>query len=1116
MPSPQSGWIWKEVETPGKFELVVSAGGLVAETLRQIESISSGAVQKIAETSKSVWDQTVLVASDIRDSLKGFNTELRQRVGSTVASIWAKAHSPVLAAIDVHVPTDADVLSFDLSVLNGGASDTLLVAIGSDVIAEIDLTAQTLVAGDRFDLWLGDHAGETITLNFYMPSDAPSSAEFLISNLNFISLNKPPIVQPVAAQSVDERTLLTFDVLGTDPDGDELTYSLDQGAPPGASIDAVTGRFTWTPTEDQGPGVYELVLFVTDNGPGNLSTAQFITITVNEVNDAPTNIALSTNTVAENAASAMIGTVTVTDPDANDTHTIVVSDSRFEVAAGQLKLKAGQSLNFEATPTINLDITATDAGGLGFTKTFTIAVTNVNEVPTNITLSATIVAENAAGATIGAVTVTDPDANDTHTFVVSDNRFEIAAGQLKSKAGQSLNFEATPTINLDITATDAGGLAFTKSFTIAVTNVNEAPTNITLSATIVAENAAGATIGAVMVTDPDANDTHTFVISDNRFEIAAGQLKLKAGQSLNFEATPSISLDIAATDAGGLNFTKSFTITVTNINELPTNIVLSTNAVAENAAGAAIGAVTVTDPDANDTHTFVVSDNRFEIAAGQLKLKAGQSLNFEATPSVSLDITPTDAGGLQFTKSFTITVTNVNEVPTNIRLSASTVAENVAGATIGTVTVTDPDANDTHTFIVSDSRFEIAAGQLKLKAGQSLNFETAPTINLDITATDAGGLAFTKSFTITVTNVNEAPTNIALSATIVAENAAGATIGAVTVTDPDANDTHTFVVSDNRFEIAAGQLQLKAGQSLDFEVTPSVSLDITATDAGGLELTRSFTITVTNVNEAPTAISLTNAAAKENTPGLVIGRLAVTDEDAGDTHTLTVLNDDFELDGDVLRLKEGRSLIYDENDPTIIVPVTAVDSGGLSYTEQIAIVVLPHPLPWRNDAIPTDANADGSVSPLDALVIINYINEHGPGRLPVPPPTTIVFYYDTNGDGSVSPVDVLIVINLLNANSVSNEGKSPVPPVVVPAVPSIDSSTSIVDSIERTLTSDTARADAFFSSLPGHSQEYLQFADAGKRTTDTNDGDLEELLDDLLAFKPLAATEDILAKWPVT
>ena len=72
--------------------------------------------------------------------------------------------------------------------------------------------------------------------------------------------------------------------------------------------------------------------------------------------------------------------------------------------------------------------------------------------------------------------------------------------------------------------------------------------------------------------------------------------------------------------------------------------------------------------------------------------------------------------------------------------------------------------------------------------------------------------------------------------------------------------------------------------------------------------------------------------------------------------------------------------------------------------------------PWQNPADPLDVNADGTVSPLDALIVINDLNTSGSRPLPaepvepnVPPP-----YLDVNGDGFLSPVDALIVINQLN------------------------------------------------------------------------------------------------------
>ncbi|NBG97148.1 hypothetical protein GTQ45_15530, partial [Pyruvatibacter mobilis] len=89
-------------------------------------------------------------------------------------------------------------------------------------------------------------------------------------------------------------------------------------------------------------------------------------------------------------------------------------------------------------------------------------------------------------------------------------------------------------------------------------------------------------------------------------------------------------------------------------------------------------------------------------------------------------------------------------------------AENAAGAVVGTLTTTDPDAGDTHTYAVSDDRFEVVDGQLKLKDGVSLDHEAADTISLDVTTTDAGGLSRTETFTISVSDENEVATDIAL------------------------------------------------------------------------------------------------------------------------------------------------------------------------------------------------------------------------------------------------------------------------------------------------------------------------------------------------------------------
>jgi len=71
-------------------------------------------------------------------------------------------------------------------------------------------------------------------------------------------------------------------------------------------------------------------------------------------------------------------------------------------------------------------------------------------------------------------------------------------------------------------------------------------------------------------------------------------------------------------------------------------------------------------------------------------------------------------------------------------------------------------------------------------------------------------------------------------------------------------------------------------------------------------------------------------------------------------------------------------------------------------------------MPFHNPLIATDVNGDFSISPLDALVVINRLNSQGSGSLSGQTRNDTNSFVDTDNDNRLSPLDALVVINAIN------------------------------------------------------------------------------------------------------
>jgi hypothetical protein len=104
-----------------------------------------------------------------------------------------------------------------------------------------------------------------------------------------IDQNSVPLLTAVpTAATIPELQPYTFDADAADADlpAQPLTFSL-LGGPSGATIDATTGVFLWTPTEAQGPGDYTFTVRVSD---GLANTDQLVTLQVTEVSEGSLDI----------------------------------------------------------------------------------------------------------------------------------------------------------------------------------------------------------------------------------------------------------------------------------------------------------------------------------------------------------------------------------------------------------------------------------------------------------------------------------------------------------------------------------------------------------------------------------------------------------------------------------------------------------------------------------------------------------------------------------------------------------------------------------------------------------------------------------------------------------
>ncbi|XP_069100904.1 protocadherin Fat 4-like isoform X2 [Argopecten irradians] len=705
--------------------------------------------------------------------------------------------------------------------------------------------------------------------------------------------------------------------------------------------------------------------------------------------------------ISENeAVGTSVYQLTATDADTGDVVTYsLLTGSGFTVTGDVVYTNT--AFDFETTQSYALQFSATDTTRNTVTSpTLTVTITDYNDnTPTfSPAIYSKIIPENSAsGTSIAALTCTDAD-NGTN----ADCNLSIQSGDDTAAkftiSGTTIETTGTPTdyeslsaqnyiYSLVVIATDnpaaSAGTALTGTayvyVTITGTNDNTPSISGTTPSSIsVAENSAvGTTVAAIQASDADDGDdgilTYSIIGGNSgaMFGVGTTTGEIYLTQALDYETTTSYSLTVQATDGGTPtdSATAVVTVTVTDVNDntpVCPSLTYTYSVLETTTSGTTVATLACSDADGPSVIYSITSGNSescFTISTADLNTAC--TLDYDTgSQSYTLGI---DASDGTTSSSITVYISLTAENDNTPSFAAGPTIPLAESTSIGTVvttyTATDDDASphDIVSYAITavtnsgSSLFAIDTTSGSITLVQLLDYETATSYDIEVTATDGGSSTATGTVTVSVTDVNEnspvcSPSSY--TATQSETSSIGATVATLVCTDADTADTVSYAFisgnTGNDFSVsAAGVITLS--NALDYDAgTQTYTLLLTASD-GTNSATATVAVTVGAENEAtPTFASpITTTLQEDDGIGTSVTTYTASDNDASPHNIVSYAisaatnggTSYFSIDQTSGYIQLAQSLDY-ESTTDYVLTVVATDGGGLTGTGTVTVSVV--------------------------------------------------------------------------------------------------------------------------------------------------------------------------------
>ena len=606
--------------------------------------------------------------------------------------------------------------------------------------------------------------------------------KFIAALLNPTPAGTPVVTNDLASTVEDTALVIAAATLlanDSDPDGDALSITAVGSAGHGTTSRAADGTITYTPAANYN-GTDSFTYTVSD---GTLANTATVTVTVTPVNDAPVATD-DTRTTPEDTPLVVAPNVLLandTDVDGN-TLTITAVGS---AGHGTTSKAANGTITY--TPAANFNGTdsftyTVSDGSLTDTATVNVTVTPVNDAPVATDDTRTTVEDTPLVIAPNVLLANDTDVEGSTLSITAAT--QGGHGSTSRAADGTITY--TPAANYNGTdsftyTVSDGSLTDTATVTVTVTPVNDAPVAVNDSVSTAKNTALVIAPNMLLANDTDA-DGNTLTITaagagGHGSTSRAADGTITYTPDTNFTGADSFTYTISD---GTLNSTATVTVAVTNGTHAPVAGDDTRTTAEDTALVIAPNVLLANDTDADaDTLSITAATQG---AHGSTSRAADGTItytpaaNYNGTDSFTYTVSD---GALTDTATVTVTITPVNDAPTN-GTSSPGAPNAVTGVVTGTVAATDVDG-DTLTYSAPAST---AKGSITM-AGNTFTYTPTDPARAAAGAPGATDADKHDTFTVTANDAHGGTLPISVTVTI-APPAAGvpttvSTVGTVVI-----------------------------------------------------------------------------------------------------------------------------------------------------------------------------------------------------------------------------------------------------------------------------------------------------------------------------------------------